>query len=406
MKALTEIKVPFEVLKEAIEIGQLDERQRRLVCACFAKGLGYGGVSAVSNNIGIDAESVRRGIAEIGDPKQLPALGIRHKGGGRKKLVDKIPELSDVVQEIVDDSTYGNPEDVIVYTNLSLRKISSMLKDKGYDVGPNVVGRILSDLGYSKQANSKLLQVGPSHPNRDDQFNFINAKCKEWLERGDPVISIDCKKKENLGNFSNNGQEYRKKGDPRPTLDHDFPIKELGKVAPYGVLALNDYVSFINLGTSADTAEFAVESVRRWVFYIGQHTFPEQNKLYIVCDGGGSNSSRSKLWKLSLAQLADELNLEIHVSHLPLGTSRWNKVEHRLFSYISQNWAGKPLINVKTVVKLISSTKANGHKVKCVVDNNVYKTGIKVSEEDYNSIDIEHVGEFPDWNYIIRWFKS
>ena len=249
-------------------------------------------------------------------------------------------------------------------------------------------------------------QVGSHHPDRDAQFNYINQTGQENMKEGIPVISIDCKKKENIGNFFNGGKEYRPKGEPRKVLDHDFPIKELGKVAPYGIYNVNTNEGYVNLGTSHDTAEFAVESVRRWYKAVGQNTFPGAKKLYITCHGSGSNGSRLRLWKMELAKLSEDTGLEIHVSHFPPGTSKWNKIEHRLFCYITDNWAGQLLIDIKTVVNLIgSTTTTTGLKVICDVNEHSYETGIRVTDEEISEIKIEYVGSNSKWNYIIRGFK-
>ena len=247
-----------------------------------------------------------------------------------------------------------------------------------------------------------MLQVGEPHPDRNRQFEFINSKAENFLRQGLPVISVDTKKKENIGNFKNNGQEYRKSGDPRKVLDHDFPIPELGKVAPYGVYVLNDNTGFVNLGTDHDTAEFAVESIFRWWTTIGKHTFPDADKIYINCDNGGSNGSRLHLWKYELQQFANITGLEIHISHFPPGTSKWNKIEHRLFCYISKSWQGQPLIDIETVVQLISNTTTSkGLKVICRVDNNKYELSRKIPEEEYKNIHIISEEILGDWNYII-----
>ena len=289
------------------------------------------------------------------------------------------------------------------WTTLSLRKIAEELLKKGYKVSQNIVSRALEALGYSKQQNQKMYQVGNQHPDRDAQFQHINETAQAYLERGDPVISIDTKKKENVGNFKNPGSEYRKEKSPRKVLDHDFPIPELGKVNPYGVYVLNDNTGFVNLGTSHDTAEFAGESVYRWWETVGKSTFPEAKRLYINCDGGGSNSSRRWIWKYQLQLLANKTGLEIEVSHFPPGTSKWNKVEHRLFCYISKNWQGQPLIDIETIVSLIGSTTTKkGLKVLCQVDNNIYETGKKISEQEKESINVEFLEPFTQWNYIIR----
>jgi hypothetical protein len=269
------------------------------------------------------------------------------------------------------------------------------------------VGSILDYLGYSKQGNKKMLQVGKPHPDRNAQFEFINTKAKQFIDADEPVISVDTKKKEAIGNFRNNGKAYRKKRDSRKVLDHDFPLPELGKLAPYGIYNLNHNTGFVNLGISHDTAEFAVESISRWWDCLGKNTFPKATKLLITCDCGGSNGYRLKLWKYQLFQLAKRIHLNIHISHLPQGTSKWNKIEHRLFCFISKNWEGKPLIDVKTAVNLIGSTTTKtGLKVICIQDNNVYELAQKVSDDEYNKIALVRIPPFEEWNYIIEGYKT
>lgn len=356
----------------------LDERQRRIYLAVEAQSYGWGGISRVSEISGVAPFTIRQGIAELnGEEPSKPTDRLRAAGGGRKKLETSMPDLDEHILQIVDGSTYGNPEKVLSYTTMSLRAI--------------------------QQNNQKMLQVGDPHPDRNQQFEFINNKSARFLKQGLPVISVDTKKKENIGNFKNNGQEYRKSGDPLKVWDHDFPILELGKVAPYGVYVLNDNTGFVNLGTDHDTAEFAAESILRWWTTVGQNTFPNADKIYINCDNGGSNGSRLHLWKYELQQLANITGLEINVSHFPPGTSKWNKIEHRLFCYISKTWQGQPLIDIETVVQLISSTTTSkGLKVICQVDNNKYALGQKISDEEYNKIRLFPGKTLGDWNYIIK----
>ncbi len=251
-----------------------------------------------------------------------------------------------------------------------------------------------------------MLQAGQPRPNRNLQFEYINKTARDCINRGIPVISVDCKKKENIGNFKNNGKEYRRKKDARKVLDHDFLNRELGTVAPYGIYDIDKNIGFVNLGTSHDTAEFAVNSILQWWLHIGKETYPNATQIYINCDGGGSNGSRLRLWKAQLAKFAEETGLEVHVSHFPPGTSKWNKIEHRLFCYISKCWAGQPLIDVETVIDLIgSTTTTQGLKVKCVLDENEYKTGIKLSVADFQKIHIQKHDILPDWNYTIFGFN-
>ena len=388
----------------------LNEKQRRQLQGSIADALGHGGVAYVNSLTGAARNTINRGIEDLNSTPEKESAepsstipGIRKPGGGRKKESEKHPKLYQDIEEIIDPDTYGNPMKPLRWTTLSLRKIAEELLKKGYKVSQNIVSRALEVLGYSKQQNQKMYQVGNQHPDRDAQFQHINETAQAYLEHGDPVISIDTKKKENVGNFKNPGSEYRKEKSPRKVLDHDFPIHELGKVNPYGVYVLNDNTGFVNLGTSHDTAEFAGESVYRWWEAVGKNTFPETRRLYINCDGGGSNSSRRWIWKYQLQLLANKTGLEIEVSHFPPGTSKWNKVEHRLFCYISKNWQGQPLIDIETIVSLIGSTTTKkGLKVICQVDNNVYETGKKISEEEKESINIEFLEPCAQWNYIIR----
>ncbi len=378
----------------------LKENDKRLFYGCVADALGYGGTSFVAEVTGASRNTVAAGIDDIDKPRDGR---IRKKGGGRKTLAEKYETLLEVIQKIVDASSYGNPQKPLSWTTLSLRGISEIAKESyDMDISHTTVGEILEKLGYSKQKNQKMLQVGEQHPDRDRQFKHINDTAEEFLNEGLPVISVDTKKKELLGGFSNPGSEYRRNEDPRKTLDHDFEIKELGKVVPYGVYVVNNNTGFVNLGRNNDTAEFAGESILQWWSHIGAETFPDADKIYITCDGGGSNSSRTWLWKANLQKLADETGLEVHVSHFPPGTSKWNKIEHRLFCYISKNWEGKPLYDIETVVNLISSTTTKkGLTVKCIVDNKNYEKGLKVTDEEKAKINITFVDDM-SWNYIIK----
>ena len=382
----------------------LDEKQKRRFLALEAKAYGWGGITRVCQISGASPNTVRRGLKELEDSSGIESETIRKPGGGRKRLETHMPNLDEHIRMIVDGCTYGDPSNALSYTTLSLRKIHDiLLVQYGEDVSFRSISSILEKLGYSRQTNQKLLQVGTPHPDRNKQFEYINNKSKDFIEQNIPVISVDTKKKELLGNFKNNGSEYRHKKDPRKVLDHDFPIEELGKVAPYGVYVLNNNTGFVNLGTDHDTAEFATESIIRWWKHVGKPTFPEAKKLYITCDNGGSNGSRLKLWKYELQRIANATGLEIHVSHFPTGTSKWNKVEHRLFCYISKNWQGKPLINIETVVNLISNTTTKrGLRVKCDVDYNKYPLNKTVPDNDYNTINIEYDENLGNWNYIIR----
>ena len=393
-----------EFLKKMTPI--LDEKQKRIMFGIASKILGYGGTAAVHEMTGAARNTITSGkkdsetIQESSDQSGR----VRKPGAGRKSAKEKNPGLYEKIEEIVREHTYGSPVSVLVWTTASLRKIAKELEDRhGISVSQNIVSKALDDLGYSKQQNQKNLQVGEPHPDRDAQFRFINEKSQVFIDAGDPVISVDTKKKELIGNFKNNGSEYRKANDPRQVLDHDFALPELGKVAPYGVYVLNDNTGFVNLGTDHDTSEFAAESICRWWFIVGKSTFPDAKRIFITADGGGSNRPRGLQWKYQLQQIADITGLEIHMSHFPPGTSKWNKIEHRLFCYITKNWQGKPLISIETAVNLISSTTtASGLKVKCVVDTRKYELKQKITDEQAETINLQACDRFGDWNYIIR----
>jgi transposase len=379
----------------------LNEKQKRLFLASEAISYGYGGIAEAMKCSGVSYNTIKRGMDELRSGVSFD-VKIRKEGGGPKYAEEKYPDIEERIRKTVDGSTYGNPERILSYTTESLRKIERELKAQGVNVSHETVGKILGSMGYSKQANQKMLQVGEAHPDRNAQFEHINQTAGTYLAAGVPVISVDTKKKENIGNFKNNGQEYRQNKDPRKVLDHDFPIEELGKISPYGVYNLNNNMGFVNVGTSHDTSEFAVESISRWWETVGKHTFPNAKKLYITCDSGGSNGYRVRMWKYQLQQFADRTGLEVEVSHFPRGTSKWNKVEHRLFCYISKNWQGKPLIDVQTAVDLIGSTKTTtGLEVICVRDDTEYELARKVSDEDFESINIEKIKPFVAWNYKI-----
>lgn len=380
----------------------LDEKQKRLFLASCANTLGWGGVKKVCSISGCSKDTVIRGKRELATSEPGDER-VRKSGGGRKRVEEAYPALLGWIEQIVADSTYGNPENPLTWTTQSLRKIQDkLLSDHRVYVSVETTARLLRKLNYSLQGNKKMLQVGEVHPDRNEQFEYISDLTKILVLAGQPVISVDTKKKENIGNFKNDGKEYRKYKDPREVLDHDFPLEELGKVAPYGVYVLNNNTAYVNLGTSHDTGEFAVESISRWWETIGKNTFAGAKTLSINCDCGGSNGNRSRLWKYQLQQLANRTGLEIYVSHFPPGTSKWNKIEHRLFCFISKNWAGKPLIDVETVINLISSTTTKkGLSVVCERDDTIYPLAQKVSDKDFKSIRIRKVEPFGEWNYII-----
>lgn len=386
----------------------LDEAQRRLILGqMIRKADCRGAIAMLTKLTGVAFRTIKRGIVEALDADENRRGSVRVEGGGRKSVESNYPDILEYVQDILDEATYGSPETGRKWTSLSHQDIADELKSRhGIQVCANTAGRLIEKLGYSKQANKKMDQIGKPHPDRDAQFQYMNEQSKQFLDAGDPVISVDTKKKENMGNFKNNGQEYRRSKDPRTVLDHDFPLPEFGKVSPYGVYLLNENTGFVNLGTSADTSEFAVESIRRWWNIIGRVRYPNANRLLIHADCGGSNRANGRLWRMELAKLAEETGIEIHVVHVPPGASKWNKVEHRLFCYITKNWQGKPLVDVQCVINLINSTTTNtGLKVLCHVDVNEYLTGLKVSDDELKLIDIQYTGPHIGWSYIIRGFK-
>ncbi len=411
MANITNVVFNENILQEQILYMKniLNEKQYRCFLGKTAIALGRGGQKLVCQLSGSSINTVRKGMQEVDSGTDSFEDGrIRKRGGGRKSASSIYPNLEDAIQKIIDGKTYGDPEKIIHWTTLCLMDIRDILRDEyNIKVSHTVVAGTLEKLGYSKQMNQKMLQVGKPHPDRNAQFEYINATSGEYIKSGIPVISIDCKKKENIGNFKNPGQEYRPVKDPRKVMDHDFLIKKLGSVAPYGIYDIDKNCGFVNLGISHDTAEFAVNSIMQWWLHIGKETYPDAGRLYITCDGGGSNGSRIHLWKTQLAEFAQRTSLEIHVSHFPPGTSKWNKIEHKLFCYISRNWQGQPLIDIPTIIKLIGSTTTNnGLTVKCILDENEYQTGIKVSEEYFNNVDIEAIEPMSTWNYIIRGFKE
>jgi hypothetical protein len=379
----------------------LNEAQKRLFLASEAVAYGRGGIAEVIRISKASRNTIKKGISELKIGKMFGEK-IRGDGAGRKPIEITHPNIEDEIRRLVDGSTYGDPGRILSYTTESLRKIEIELNNRNIKIGRTAIAKILDSMDYSRQQNQKMLQVGEPHPDRNAQFEHINKTAAEYLTDGDPVISVDTKKKENIGNFINKGSEYRNKKDPRKVLDHDFPIEELGKISPYGVYNLNSNTGFVNVGTSHDTSEFAVESISRWWETVGKRTFVNNKKIFITCDCGGSNGYRVRMWKYQLQQFADRTGLEIEVSHFPRGTSKWNKVEHRLFCYISKNWQGKPLIDVQTAIDLIGSTKTSaGLEVICVRDNTEYELAKKVSDKDFELINIKKIKPFADWNYKI-----
>jgi len=401
------------ILKEMIDVSGitrrfnavgaiLDERSRRLVAAAESAALGRGGVSAVARANGMSRQVIRQGMTELGEAAvHLPGR-VRRAGGGRKKAVAQDPSLLRDLERLVEPVTRGDPESPLRWTCKSLRKLAEELRRRGHRASHPLVGRMLHDLGYSLQANSKTLE-GTSHPDRNAQFEYLNRRVKRQIQQHQPVISVDTKKKELVGDFRNHGRELRPKGDPEKVRVHDFPIPELGKANPYGIYDIAQNTGWVSVGVDHDTAAFAVESIRRWWNSMGQPIYPQATRLLITVDSGGSNGARVRLWKVELQKLADETGLRIAVSHLPPGTSKWNKIEHRLFSFISQNWRGKPLISHEVIVNLIAgTTTATGLTVHSELDTDTYPPGIKVSDRAVAEIDLRRDKFHGDWNYTIH----
>lgn len=380
----------------------LNERSLRCWSAAEAKALGRGGISLVCRATGISRPTIYKGLAELSQEDKLDFNRIRAPGGGRKKLTEQHPELSGVLDKLIDPFTRGDPESPLRWTSKSTAKLAEELNRRGYKIDQKTVYNMLSENDYSMQSNRKGIE-GSSHPDRDAQFCFINKEAKKCHDAGYPVLSVDTKKKENLGNYKNGGREWRPKKTPIKVNTHDFPNKELGKVAPYGIYDLESNKGWLSLGISHDTAEFAVASLRDWWKEVGQLRYKQSESIMITADCGGSNGYRVRLWKYELQKLANELNRNIVVRHFPPGTSKWNKIEHRMFSYITHNWRGQPLVDMQTVVNLISNTTTKkGLEIKVKVDEREYKKGRKISDKEFSEINIEREEFHGDWNYTIK----
>jgi transposase len=380
----------------------LDERSRRLLLGAEALAAGRGGQAAVARATGTSAATIRRGLGERGEPAgQLAGGRIRRPGGGRKRTVELDPTLRADLEALIEPGSRGDPESPLRWTTKSVRRLAAELGRQGHQVSYRIVGELLHDLGYSLQANRKTLE-GTKHPDRDAQFEHLNAAVQLQLSLGGPVISVDTKKKELVGPFRNGGRELRPKGDPEPVRMHDFVIPELGRASPYGVYDLAANEAWVSVGTDHDTAAFAVESIRRWWATMGRALYPDATRLLVTADAGGSNGYRLRLWKLELQRLADETGLEIAVCHFPPGTSKWNKIEHRLFSAISQNWRGKPLVSHEVIVKLIAATTTRtGLRVRSGLDTNAYPAGVSVSDADMDTLYLRPDAFHGEWNYSL-----
>ena len=379
----------------------LNEQSRRRFVALEARALGHGGVSLMARISGLARSTIYRGLSDIRHNVSAPPGRVRQRGGGRKKKTFEDPTLTVDLKGLVETATRGDPTQPLLWTTRSLRNLVRELTKKGHEVCPTVVGDLLRGMGYSLQANSKTRE-GDQHIDRDAQFQYINTQAKAFLAANEPVISVDTKKKELVGNFKNNGREWRPKGTPELVNIHDFIDRKLGRAVPYGVYDITNNVGWVSVGTDHDTATFAVHAIRRWWRTMGRKRHPKANRLMITADGGGSNGYRVRLWKVELQKLADELKLPITVCHLPPGTSKWNKIEHRLFSFITINWRGKPLRSYRTMVQLIAATTTDtGLKVHAELDENKYPKGVKVSDAQMAAVNLSRHSFHGDWNSTI-----
>ena len=378
-----------------------DERGKRLFAASEVRAAGYGGLVAVSRITGIARSTIERGLDDL-DASPLPPGRVRREGGGGKPLIERDPTLLADLKSLVEPATLGDPERALLWVSKSREKLADALVDKGHDISPNTVAKLLVDeLDFSRQVNRKA-EEGASHPDRNAQFEHINAAVLAARTAGLPAISVDTKKKELIGNYKNGGSDYRRKGEPVRVKVHDFPDKELGKGIPYGVLDITANLGWVSLGITHDTAEFAVQSIRTWIDRFGRSRYAGMRELLITADCGGSNGARVRLWKVELQKLADEMRLPIKVCHYPPGTSKWNKIEHRLFCHITQNWRGKPLTSLATMVELIGATSTKGGlKVECALDTRTYEKGIRISDAEMQKLDIRGDKFHPEWNYTV-----
>jgi transposase len=381
--------------------GDLDERARRRWGAAEARSLGWGGIEAVAAATGLSDRTIRNGIKELDDPDAPPTTQQRRFGGGRKSREAEHPNLGEALQRLVDSGTRGDPMSPLRWTCKSTRTLAEELSRQGYSVSANTVGRLLRDCGYSLQANRKTIE-GKQHPDRDAQFRHISRRVACFQRAGQPAISVDTKKKEPLGKMKNPGRTYRKKGDPEKVTTHDFPDKQLGKAVPYGVYDLTHNEAGVSVGISHDTAEFAVAAIRRWWKRLGQKRYPGANRMLITADSGGSNSPRTRLWRWAMQQFANEMGMTIELCHYPPGTSKWNKIEHRLFCHITRNWRGTPLETMEIVVSLIGSTRTEeGLEVHAWLDEKHYQKAKTVSNDQLSEVRIRRQAFHGEWNYQI-----
>ncbi len=379
----------------------LDERGRRRFAAAEAMAAGRGGIAAVWRATGMARSTIGRALGELRAGEDIDAGRVRRAGGGRKPMRETDPSLMEDLRSLVEPEARGDPQSPLQWTAKSLRKLSQGLGDLGHTIGRTLVGELLHELGYRLQSNRKTRE-GSSHPDRDAQFCYINDRVKAALAAGDPAISVDTKKKELVGDFKNAGREWRPSGSPEEVRVHDFVIPELGRAVPYGVYDIAGNAGWVSVGIDHDTAAFAANAIRSWWTLMGRERYPHPRGLLITADGGGSNGSRVRLWKLELQTLADEIGIPITVCHLPPGTSKWNKIEHRLFSFITGNWRGKPLVSHQVIVQLIAATTTKaGLKVRCELDPNSYPAGIKVSDAELQAVNLRRHDFHGEWNYTL-----
>lgn len=385
----------------------LDERARRMWAAVEARAMGRGGMSRVAEATGLSRVTIRAGLQELaladhGSGPQAPPARLRRRGGGRKPLSLHDPHLLHVLETLVDPVTRGDPMSLLRWTCKSASQLAAALRAQGHPVSERTVNRLLHDLGYSLQSNRKVLE-GSTHPDREAQFQYMNRRAKAFQQQRQPVISVDTKKKELVGQFRNGGREWSPQGQPEEVEIHDFPSKTLGKVIPYGVYDETTNTGWVSVGVDHDTAEFAVETVRRWWRHMGSQTYPKAKRLLITADGGGSNGSRCRLWKVELQRLADETSLRISVCHFPPGTSKWNKIEHRMFCHITENWRGRPLVSREVVVNLIGhTTTTKGLVIRSALDEHSYPTGREVTAEQMERLALKQEKFHGEWNYTLR----
>jgi transposase len=382
--------------------GELDERRRRLWAAAEARAAGYGGIAAVARATGIAENTIRFGLRELACGETLPPGRVRRPGGGRKPVAETDPTLVEDLERLVDADSRGDPELPLRWTAKSVRRLAEGLRELGHQVSHETVARLLRSLGYSLQANAKVRE-GRQHPDRDAQFAHINERVAAAIDNGQPVISVDTKKKELVGDFKNGGRELRPRGSPVPVRVHDFKDPELGKAIPYGIYDLANDEGWVSVGVDHDTAQFAVASIRSWWEHLGHERYPHATTLTITADCGGSNGNRTRLWKTELQRLADDTTLEIQVCHFPPATSKWNRIEHRLFSFITQNWRGKPLQSLEVVINLIAATTTRtGLTVYAQLDQRSYPDKIKITDAELATVQLHGDAFHPEWNYTIK----